>query len=120
MSTSCENDENNLPQEKTIYGTWNLMNVRGGLASINKNYAKGDVKWTFNQIDSTLSVQNNIGNDNSFRLLSGLYTFTIEQNGETQVLFANNKDYRMVILSMDNNLVISDDLNDGFIAEFRR
>lgn len=120
LSTSCESDDNDLPQEKTIIGTWNLINVRGGLASISKNYANGDVKWTFNQTDSTLSVQNKIGNDDAFMLLSGLYTFAIEQHGKTQVLFANNKDYRMVILSMDNNLIISDDMNDGFTAEFKR
>lgn len=120
LSTSCNNDDNDLPQEKTINGTWNLINVRGGLGSINKNYVIGDVKWAFDQTDSTLSVQNSTGNDNAFMLLSGLYTFTIEQNGETQVLFANNKDYRMVILSIDNNLIITDDFNDGFTAEFKR
>ena len=120
LFSSCKNDDNDLPQEKTINGTWNLINVHGGLASINKSYSKGDVKWIFNQTDSTLSVQNKIGNDNAFRLHSGSYTFNIEQNGDTQVLFVDNHDNRMVILSIDNNLIISDDMNDGFTAEFKR
>lgn len=117
---SCGNDSDDLPQEKTINGTWNLKNVRGGFASTNVNYSKGDIKWIFNQADSTLSVQNKIGNDNSFMLLSGSYTFNIEQNGETQILFVDNGDYRIIILSMDINLIVTDGMNDGFTAEFIR
>lgn len=120
LLTNCDNDDNDLPQEKTINGTWNLINVRGGLASINKGYSKGDVKWIFNQSDSTLSVQNKVGNDNAFMLYTGSYTFNIEQNGGAQVIFVDNQDYRMVILSLDNNLIISDDMNDGFTAEFNK
>lgn len=118
--TSCAKDDNALPQENTINGTWNLINVHGGMTSTNINYSKGDVKWIFNQADSTLSVQNKIGNDNSFMLHSATYTFNIEQNGETQVLFVDNNDYRMIILSIDNSLIINDNLADGFTAEFKR
>ncbi len=120
LLTSCGNDDNDLPQETTFDGTWNLINVHGGLASVNRDYSKGEVKWIFNKTDNTLSVQNKFGNDNAFMLQSGFYTFKIEQNGETQILFVDSNDYRMVILSMDNNLIISDDLNDGFTAEFKR
>ncbi len=29
LFASCEDDENDLPQEKTINGTWDLINVHG-------------------------------------------------------------------------------------------
>ena len=120
LLTSCDKNDTNLPQEKSINGTWNLVNVRGGLASISKGYSKGDVKWIFNQNDKTLSVQNKVGNDNAFMLFTGSYTFNIEQNGDPQVLFVDNQDYRMIILSLDNTLIINDNLTDGFTAEFKR
>ncbi|SDE25353.1 hypothetical protein SAMN05421636_104118 [Pricia antarctica] len=119
LMASCEDDDNDLPQEKTINGTWNLVNVHGGFGSVNINYSKRDIKWIFNQADSTLSVQNNIGNDNAFVLHSGYYNFNLEPSGETQILFVDN-DYRMIILSMDNNLILTENANDGFTAEFTR
>ena len=117
---SCAEDENDLSSEITINGTWDLINVRGGLASSNINYSKGDVKWIFDQTDSTLSVQNKVGNDKAFMLHSGSYDFSIGLNAGTQILFVDNDDHRMVILSLDNNLIISDDMNDGFTAEFKK
>jgi hypothetical protein len=119
--SKCGNIDIDLLQEKTINGTWNLINVKGGgWKIVNKDYSLGDVKWIFNQIDSTLTVQNNIGNDNAFMLHSGSYTFNTEQNGETQIIFVANNDYRSVILFMDNNLIISDNSPHGFTAEFKR
>lgn len=117
---SCDNDDNDIPQEKTINGTWNLINVRGGFAPVNINYSKGDVKWIFNRTDSTLFIQNKIGNDNAFMLHTGFYNFNIERDGDTQVIFVDEDDYRIVILSLDNNLIITNDMSDGFTAEFKR
>ena len=116
---SCNNDDNSL-QENTINGTWNLTNVRGGLASINNNYSKGDIKWTFDQATTILTVENKIGNDNGFYLNSGTYSFNIEDDNENQILFVDNGYYRMVILSFDKNLIITDGFDDGFTAEFER
>lgn len=106
-------------QEIALNGTWNLKNVHGGLGSVNIDYSRGDVRWSFNEADSTLTVINNNGNDNSFMLHNGTYEYNIEQNDEFQILFVDS-DYRMVIFSMDKTLVISDDMNDGFTAEFNR
>lgn len=117
--TSCSNDDNSS-QENTINGTWNLTNVRGGLASIDNDYSKGDIKWTFDQTSAILTVENKIGNDNGFYLHSGTYSFNIEDDNENQILFVDNDDFRMVILSIDKNLIITDDFNDGFIAKFKR
>lgn len=119
LLTGCDDDDN-LFHEKTINGTWNLINKHGGLAFIDKDYSKGDIKWIFDESNATLTVENKIGNDNAFMLHSGTFDFNIEQNSETQILFVNNNDYRMVILSIDNDLIITDDLNDGFTAEFKR
>lgn len=117
--TNCSGDDNNPAQDSTINGTWFLKNVHGGLASLDIDYAKGDIKWIFNQTNKTLTVQNNIGNDNGFMVHDGIYDYEIELNGETQVLFLDNE-IRMVILSFNNDLIITDDFNDGFTAEFQR
>ena len=117
---SCNNDDNDSLKEKTINGTWYLKNVGGGLASINVDYKRGDIKWIFNQTNNTLIVDNHTGNDNGFMLQSRAYTYNIEQKGETQIIFLDNGDYRMVVLSMENNLLISDGMADGFTAEFQR
>ncbi|MBD1398480.1 hypothetical protein H9Q13_15010 [Pontibacter sp. JH31] len=120
LMTSCKRDDNDPAPEITINGTWNLKSVRGGLASINREYKKGDVKWIFNETNKTLTVANNIGNDNAYMLPSGTYQYNIDQTGKSQVLLVNNTDYRMVILSIDQNLVISDDMLDGFTGEFNK
>lgn len=117
---SCTKDDNHLGPESTINGTWNLTSVSGGLASFDIDYQKGDIKWTFNQANSTLTVVNNIGNDKAFILRSGTYHFKIEQNGERQVLFVDNNDYRLTILSIDQDLIITDGMFDGFTAEFHK
>ena len=117
--TSCGNDFDDLSKEKSINGTWNLKNVQGGMTFRSFDYPRGDVKWTFNLTDSTLTVQKKIGNDNAFMLENGSYDFNIEQNGETQFLFVDGY-YRMEILSVDNNLMINDGNEDGFTAKFIR
>ena len=120
LLSSCKSDDHVIEPDITIDGTWNLKNVHGGLASINYDYKKGDVKWTFNEINKTLTVVNKMGNDNAFILHSGIYQYIIDRNGNSQVLFVNNNDYRMVILSLNKNLVISDDMLDGFTAQFNK
>jgi len=117
---SCSNDNNSPSPEQLIDGTWYLTNVSGGLASISVDYQRGDIKWIFNQTNNSLTVENYLGNDDGFMLNSGVYDYSIEQKSETQIIFVDEDDYRMVILSMGNNLIITDDLNDGFTAEFKR
>lgn len=117
---SCNDNDDNSTQQETISGTWNLINVRGGLAGINNNYSKGDIKWAFDQTNAILTVENKIGNNNAFYLHNGIYSFNIEDDQETKILFIDNNDYRLVILSIDNSLIITDDFNDGFTAEFKR
>ncbi|MBJ7879599.1 hypothetical protein [Gelidibacter salicanalis] len=87
---SCNNDDDDSSQEKSINGTWYLTNIRGGLGSMNNDYSIGDVKWTFDQTNSILIVENKIGNSNSFYLHSGTYSFNIVENEETQIFFIDN------------------------------
>ena len=119
LLANCSDDQDDFSQEKTINGTWSLIKKHGGLASVDIDYPKGDIKWTFKEMDSSLTIENKIGNDHAFLLHSGTYYYDIQQQGESQILFVNN-DYRMLILSMEDNLIITDDMNDGFTAEFKK
>ena len=115
---SCGHDDN-IPG--IIDGTWHLINVSGGFAGIDDDYAKGEVLWTFNPINAVLTVDNKIGNNHGFHLPSGTYSYTIEKDDNgTQILYVDNKNYRLVILSISTRLTIWDGLVDGFTAEFKR
>jgi hypothetical protein len=117
---SCRSDDNDLFDEKTINGTWYLKNLRGGYAPSSHDYFKGSVVWTFNQIDSTLLVENKIGNEHAFLLHSGSYKFLIEENEETRIIVVEDADYSIQVRSVDRDLFLFDGLTHGYTAEFRR
>jgi hypothetical protein len=116
---NCAKDDSDFNQENTINGTWYLINQRGGFGSLNFDYSKGEIKWIFNEADNTLTEQNRRGNDNSFNLFSGTYTYRIEQTEEAQMLFVNDE-YIMIIISIDKSMSITDNFNDGYTATFKR
>ena len=123
LFTSCSsNDE--IDQENTIDGTWNLKTVYGGLQGVNIDYNQGDVIWNFDLQTNTLIVENYImttGPENIHSgLQSGSYDIEITQTEEIQTLFIDGTK-RGVLILLDDNLKIDDGLEaDGFMTEFER
>ncbi len=119
----CENDDDLTPGQP-INGSWNLTNVAGGLAGVNIDYKKGEVKWHFDSKSGNLTVENLIDStgpeDIYAGLDSGTYSYEIRQEGESNVLYIDNSK-RGILTIVDNTLKIDDGLiADGFITQFER
>ena len=125
--TSCNNDDDNSTQVKTISGTWNLKNVSGGLQSVNVDYSRGDVKWSFNQTNNTLIVENNVTTEPKVIYAgfdSGTYNYEIQQGPNNQILFIDEIESGGIILTdffiLNQNITMSGSGADGFVFKFER
>ena len=119
---SCDNDDNE-PDVETINGVWNLTNVRRGFVGVDIDYAKEEVRWTFNMDNGTLIVENNVITTGPEDIYAGFdtgeYNISIEENEGLQTLFVNDIN-RGVITFLDENLQIDERVSDGFLFEFER
>lgn len=108
----------------SVLGTWNLKKVYGGLQGINIDYSQGDVIWTFDFQNNTLTVENNITTtgpeDIHAGLDTGTYEFNIQQNGQVISLFIEGIKKGDLYID-DDKLSIDDGLAaDGFVTVFVR
>jgi hypothetical protein len=121
--TDCNKDDScNCIESHPIVGTWNLINVNGGLIGIDIDYTIGEVKWTFDDGSQELTIENNIlttGPEDIYAGLdSGIYNYEIQEIGDTEKLFIDGNE-RGTILIMDNSLIIDDGVAlDGFFSVF--
>lgn len=123
LLTSCTSDDDSGKVE-TIDGVWNLKNAMGGLPGVDLDYNEGDVKWEFNLVDKTLTVENKILTNGPKNIYSGIdsgtYPIKIEKDGEKETLFVNDTK-RGVLILLDTSLKIDDDFAaDGFVRAFDR
>jgi len=122
---SCNNDDDNPSQkEESISGVWHLENVSGGFTGVDLDYSKGEVKWTFNEGNKTLVIENNImttgPKDIHAGLDSGTYPYTIEEDKGMKTLTVNNNVKGVLIITSDT-LKIDDGVDaDGLITKFIR
>ncbi|WP_299890252.1 hypothetical protein [uncultured Lacinutrix sp.] len=122
----CQNNDIDSSENltDTINGTWNLKNVYGGLMPIDIDYNIGEVKWTFNDANGNVIVENNIittGPEDVYSGLdSGTYTYEIQIINNIEVLYVNNAEMGVLQL-LNNNLDIDNGLaSDGYITSFKR
>ena len=101
LFSSCSSDDNTTSIEK-----FSLINVSGGFAGINENFAKEEITWTFNVENSTLIIKKNI--QNTFSGLSeGTYTYSFENSNNKQYIFINDIEIGSV-LSQENGMIINE------------
>ncbi len=84
--------------------TWNLVNISGGFAGIDKNFNVGEIIWTFNEQNSTLIIEKNtqepfIGID------EGTYSYTIENINSTTYLNLDNIEKGSYTVSQDQIII---------------
>jgi len=117
----------NSSQTSVINGTWNLVNVGGGINGINDDYENGVIKWIFNRPEAfNLKVENNNFSSTEYDgLESGIYNYVIlEYNGDF-FLIIEGEEFGRYDLS-DNNLLINQNETstgsgaDGYILKFER
>ena len=124
LFTNCSNNDDSS-ETITLNGVWNMKNVSGGLIGIDIDYEPGEVTWNFNVANNSLIVQNNItttGPEDVYAGLdSGTYSFQVQQNGDTEVLYVNDAVRGVIVVLSENKLTIDDGLDvDGFATEFER
>ncbi len=124
LFTNCSNNDESS-ETITLNGIWNLKNVSGGLLGINVDYDPGEVTWNFNLENNILTVENNItttGPEDIYAGLdSGTYSFQVQQNGDTEVLYINNSVRGVIVLLSENQLTLDDGVDaDGFATVFER
>lgn len=94
-------DKSNTPKS-AIDGTWNLVRIHGGIMGANETHSAGEIEWTFNTQNSTLTVNNTVGNSTYYYLPSGTYPFqqisgstenylVIDANELGQMVFSGNQ-----------------------------
>lgn len=76
---SCTKNTDDSSQNKTLNGKWNLKSITTSIAGSNYNFPDGQITWTFDTSNSTVSVLNN-STVTDFNLPSGVYNYTIGQN----------------------------------------
>lgn len=116
LFSSCNSDKNTIIIEK-----FSLINVSGGFAGINENFAEGEIIWTFNTQNATLTVEKNI--QNAFSGLSeGNYSYSIQNINDKQYFFINNIESGGVV-NEENRMIIDENEQstgsgaDGFIYQ---
>lgn len=78
--TACQKEtrqttkSNNTPKS-TIDGKWYLMRIQGGIIGANETHSVGEIIWSFNTQNATLSVNNTVGSSTYYYLPSGTYPF---------------------------------------------
>jgi hypothetical protein len=62
-------------QKSTIDGKWYLTRIHGGITGANETHSVGEIIWSFNTQNATLSVNNTVGSSTYYYLPSGTYSF---------------------------------------------
>lgn len=93
LLTACKKELNPVYQNHastaTLEGKWNLIRVYGGIAGIDENHNAGEIEWTFNSSNNTLTVNNTVGSSNYYSLPSGTYNFQQISNSNQHYLVIN-------------------------------
>ena len=121
--TSCDKDDDNIREEETLYGTWNLSRVSGGL-SFNEEFSPGEVVWTFKEEDNELVVENSFEGDEfeeSFTgFSSGSYDYEVKESGGFQILYVEGEKLGSLHLEFGILQVDAGQALDGPLYEFKR
>jgi len=124
----CTKDNENT---NPIIGTWNLIQIQGGLAGSTQNFNSGDKVWTFDE--DILTVEDNLANSedeyqysiiehenslfmdfNEEESIFGEYFFYTEINGDEMMI--NQGSARIII----QNDTIPTGIFDGFVYSFEK
>ena len=131
--TSCSVDNNNvtddLPKEIEVY-QWHLLNVSGGFAGVDIDYAMETIIWVFNvdfNNNGSIQVQNNNTDDTlEDGLNSGTYAISIPAQNNKSYLFIEFNEFGEVLTTTNEDLIIDQNSMssgtgaDGFIYTFKR
>lgn len=127
MLSNCSLDNGNNNESGTITIVfWHLTNTIGGLAGIDDQFDLDTVIWSFNEVNGTLSIQNNNTNDTKQDgLPSGTYSFSVSLNSGNYFLYIDGAEFGSCSISdteltIDQNITTSGSGADSFIYTFNK
>jgi hypothetical protein len=82
-----------------LNGKWNLIRLYGGIMGTNEVHTAGEIEWTFNHQNSTVTVNNTVGNSSYYYLPSGTYNY--------QKISNSNQNYLVIDANELGEFVIS-------------
>lgn len=119
LFSSCTSDQNTVITEK-----YSLINVSGGFAGVNENFAKGEIIWTFDTSSASLTVKKNTQNAYS-GLSEGNYSYSIQNINDKQYIFINNIESGGVTNEVNKIIIDENEQStgsgaDGFIYQLEK
>ena len=99
--TSCKSDDTASTND-----IWNLVNISGGFAGIDKNFDTGEIIWTFNEQNSALVIEKNT-QEPFIGINEGTYSYVIENISGVTYLSLDNIERGSYAISQ-NQLIIDE------------
>lgn len=121
--SSC-NDDNQIFAVTDIDGEWSLVNISGGEAGVNTDFAEGLIKWTID--GELLTIVNNNPSSDYDAYESGNYSISVIENDEAFYLVFDGREYGKIILFSNNEMTIDQNdrtyntFNDLFQLKFKK
>lgn len=120
LVTTCSTSSDS--NEDPIAGDWNLKTITGGFSGVDNSFQNGEVLWTFNVDDSTLTVEVNIismvPTERYYGLQAGTYSYELIEENEQTILHADGSRVGTLRFS-ENDLLIDEGIAvDGFLYTF--
>lgn len=109
----------------SLVGSWNIINISGGFAGVDDDFAEGIIVWKFNEENSTLIIQNgNEVNTIYDGLESGNYTYSIIEVEDNAFLVINESEFGAIVLAnealvIDQNKMSVGSGADKFVLKFQ-
>lgn len=110
-----------------LKGTWFLVQSTGGFAGTNAEIPHGDVKWTFSNQGSMVTVENNFqGEAMTYTIIkSGKYDYSVVNNDGKSYLFLAGKELGEFHIENDRLIINENKMSnasgaDRFIVQFER
>ncbi len=104
-----------------IQGTWNLINVNGGLAGIDDAFDKGQIEWIFNASDVQV-INKNTDKEKQDAFESGTYPYSVIDEGNQSYwsLQVNEINLGAITFLSQEKLVVDQRAVDGFQYIFEK
>lgn len=107
--------------ENSVVGEWNLVQVYGGLAGTNELYELGEIVWTIDSVNASVTILNSATTTNNNTYFdSGTYSFQITGSGSSAHLKVNNEDMGTFTINGNELLIDQNVAADGLYYRFLR
>ena len=97
----------------SLNGKWNLVRIYGGIMGADENHTSGEIEWTFDTQNTTLTVVNTVGNSGYYYLPSGTYSFQEISNSSQHYLVVDANELGEFVVSGNQLLIDENKKSNG-------